>query len=210
MISITNDLKNIILDHLHLIENDEFERLYTYIIDSYPLVFVSKLSEVLLSSKINPLQRMQYVPKRFLSLSSEFTFVDIPDHIREIGESAFASTSLERIILPRDLEMLGHLCFARSKIKVLDCFKCKKNLYFGIGTFLSCVDLEYIQLPKNIQITFIERSFQNTPKLKEIIYDDTMENFKINTVFEKGWRYSSHGDIIVSCTDGWFTMGDTI
>ena len=203
MIEVTGDLKTLIEENIHLIENDEFERLYYYVSEAYPSVFIRKLSEVLLTCKINPLEHLLYVPKKFLMLSLEFTSIDIPDHIKEIGESAFSSTILERIVLPKNLEQLGHVCFAKSDIKVLDCFKCKNNLYFGPGTCLSCEKLECIYLPNKIQITFEERSFQNTPKLKEIIYNGRLEEFYINCVFKEGWRYSSHNDnVLVRCTDG--------
>lgn len=187
------------------INNNKFEAIYQDMLDSYNVTHIVTLTEILLSSDINPLKYMESVPKNYLLASREFSHVEIPDHIREIGETAFSlCKTLESIELPRDLEYLGNLCLSRSGIRKLDCFKCKKDLYFHAGVCVNCEYLEYIYLPNNIQITFDERSFQSTPKLTGIIYDGTLENFETNVIFKDYWRYGAREDdkVLVRCTDG--------
>lgn len=187
------------------INNNNFESLYQDLAANYSFDYTSKITEVFLSSGINPLTHMAQIPKNYLIQSREFSHVEIPDHIRAIGESAFSMCkTLQSIELPRDLEYLGSLCLSRSGIKKLDCFKCKNNLHFHAGICVNCEQLEYIYLPNNIQITFDDRSFQSTPKLKEIIYDGTLENFEINVVINEYWRYGAREDdkVLVRCTDG--------
>ena len=203
--SITNDIENILKNNIVMINSNKFDALYQYLLKNHYAPYISKLTEIFLSSDINPLKYMDYVPENYLINSREFSHVEIPDHIREIGKFAFSSCkALQSIELPRDLEYLGDWCLARSSIKKLDCFKCKKDLYFAAGTCLDCEQLEYIYLPNNIQITFDERSFQHTPQLKYIIYDGTLENFEINVIFKNYWRYGAREDdkVVVKCIDG--------
>ena len=198
-------IEYILKENITRINANKFDSLYQHMLDSYSASYISKLTEVLLSSDINPLEYMDYIPKNYLINSKEFSHVEIPNHIREIGESAFSMCkTLQSIELPRDLEHLGNLCLARSGIKKLDCFKCKKDLYFPSGVCINCEQLEYIYLPNNIQITFDERSFQHTPQLKCIIYDGTLENFEVNVIVKEYWRYGAREDdkVIVKCTDG--------
>ena len=172
---------NYIEDNIGFLDNDNFEAFYSNMSD-LPNSVKSKISAMLLQSDINPLQHLESVPEAFLKYADKFedfhlTDFVISDTIREIGVNYFYKAGLiGSLTLPAALENISSNAFASNHIKSLDLSRCKHSLNFPISSFISNPFLEYILLPaSDIAITFREKSFQNCPNLKHLIYPGTKD-----------------------------------
>ena len=200
---------DIIENKIHWIQDNNFELLYSYLLSSYTPKDIGGVSEILLSADINPLNYMLAVPKHFLTDSTLITSLEsihIPEGIRGIGGQAFymtENTNIKYLKLPSTIEELGHLCFSRSSLQEIDLSLLSKDISINSGTFLSCKSLQKLILPKQCYLE--ARSFQNTPKLKVIMYPGTKEEFHENIVFENEWRWGvpiTQSKVIVKFNDG--------
>lgn len=196
-------------DNVEFLDNNNFEAFYSNMTDVLDFV-KSKISSMLLQSEINPLQYLESVPEAFLKYASKFedfhlTDFVIPDNIREIRINSFYKAGLTgSLTLPAALEDISSNAFANNYIRSLDLSRCKHSLNFPVSSFIDNSFLEYILLPgSDIAVTFREKSFQNCPKLKHLIYPGTKDQFHENIIFEEKWDFGNNPflHIKVSCTD---------
>lgn len=196
-------------DNIGFLDDNNFEAFYDNMTD-IPNVVKSKISSMLLQSRINPLQHLESVPEAFLKRAHNFedfhlTDFVIPDNIREIGISSFYEAGLTgSLALPAALENINSNAFANNYINSLDLSRCKHSLNFPISSFINNSFLEYILLPaSDIEIIFREKSFQNCPKLKHLIYPGIKDQFFENILFEERWDFGNNpvAQIKVSCID---------
>lgn len=196
-------------DNIGFLDTNNFEAFYGNMAD-VPDFVISNISAMLLQSDINPLQYLESVPEAFLKYADNFedfhlTDLVIPNNIREVGVNSFYKAGLTgSLSLPEALENIDSNAFASNYIESLDLSRCKHSLNFPISSFISNRFLEYILLPMpDIAITFREKSFQNCPKLKHLIYPGTKKQFFENILFEEQWDFGNNpvAQIKVSCID---------
>lgn len=196
-------------DNIGFLDTNNFEAFYSNMTD-IPSIVKSKVSAMLLQSEINPLPHLESVPEAFLKYADNFEdlyLIDfvIPDNIREVGVNSFYKAGLTgSLTLPGALENINSTSFASNYIKSLDLSKCKHSLNFPTSSFISNRFLEYILLPiPDIAITFREKSFQNCPNLKQLIYPGTRDQFFENILLESQWDFGNNpvAQIKVSCID---------
>lgn len=195
----------------------DFKSLYSMIEESLTPQFTDFCLHVL---KVNPLEYMDYIPKKFLC-ESEIAEFTIPDSITSIGNYAFSKCkSLKSIIIPNSITSIGEYAF----------YGCSslKNITIGNGithipsrTFWYCDSLESIKIPDSV--TYINaQAFGHCTSLKSIEIPDSLTeigtlvfaNCRLVTINYNGtmkqWRGVHHwgpltdtGRLInIICTDG--------
>lgn len=142
---VRNALKQIIKASKDAIDKKDYESIYKVEQELYMGQFTPDLTMFLLSLNINPLEYMHYIPKKY-AYNLPLTEVNIPNHIKEIGESAFEGTHIENIVIPESVTVIQDNAF-------MDCdnlqavafnsnsFKFEK---FGEHIFEGCYNLSHI------------------------------------------------------------------
>lgn len=107
-----NDIvKDFIRQNINLIDQNNFEQLYTKATQRDVYANVGELTQVLISSGINPLEHMTRVPERFLSDSDVKEF-QIPDNVTRIDGAAFSGCKLlGSITIPNSVTSVGQYAF---------------------------------------------------------------------------------------------------
>lgn len=119
------NIQEFIENNIQLIDNNEYQKLYTLIHDaSVYAADISKLTHILLESGINPLEYMSTMPtyySAYLSIDS----VDIPSNIVYIEESAFEyCDKLTSVVLPQSVKTIDEFVF-------YSCSKLTRVTYLG-------------------------------------------------------------------------------
>lgn len=154
-------LYKFIIEYKDLINNNEYLRLYSYMIqiygrrarDAHMLALLTcAFTEMLLDVGVDPLKYMTKVPENYLAYSSISDYT-IPNNITHIGESAFYECeNLQSIKLPDDL------------------------IEIGASSFNGCSELEQIKLPKSVKY-IRDGAFENCG-VYNIRYLGTKDDFK--------------------------------
>ena len=116
-------------------------------------------------------ENVKKIPDNFMSFCYSLNNVEIHENVREIGESAFAETSLTEVVIPKNVTKIGALAFATTTpltvyYNAIDCNNTTRpfeenlsNIIFGedvkrIPAYLltNCVNLTQITIPQNISI----------------------------------------------------------
>ena len=110
---VDDELKEFILKHSNLINENNFTQLYNEAKKAFqtPNLLCPKLTEILLEAGINPLQYMDRIPQYYLAYS-DISFINIPDHIKYISNSAFDGChNLKKIEIPESVVSIGDDAF---------------------------------------------------------------------------------------------------
>lgn len=103
--------KRFIEEHIDLIDQNDFNEFYNQT-EGVELQFIGGITQLLLSSGIDPLINLNYIPIGYLyDVAIEKTF-NIPSHIKVIDQAAFSGTELERIIIPEGVQVIETQAFA--------------------------------------------------------------------------------------------------
>ena len=151
-----------------------------------------------------------YNMSNLLSYSGSETnkYYIVPEEVSRIGGSAFEKSMIERINLPKYLDIIEHLAF--SDCRNLKEIKISKNVtVLNSMTFMNCISLKSIDIPlsvKNIRnycfdnctsletikmpfdIEIDENSFMHCSSIKNLTLFDKRFSFSVHT--EKNIRYS--------------------
>lgn len=102
-----------------------------------------------------PYVSSQEPPREYPRVAPRPLANDLPPDISEIGENAFAmNTNLKNVLIPEGI------------------------LYLGAGAFSNCLNLESVTIPHSVR-NIGYNCFFNTPKLKEIDYLGTAQEFEM-------------------------------
>ena len=169
--------KDFVESHVDLFENQDMVTLYGMVPLKYDDYIISPgdITELCFKLKINPLEYLPDVPDNFAQRTN-LAYCVIPDHIKEIGASAFAHSAIDWIKLSNNLE-----CISR-------------------GAFMGCKNLKEILLPATIKR--IEGNvFFGTP-LTRIKYAGTCTEWQ--DVHQGHWWISpgKAADMLIECSDG--------
>ena len=108
----TQKIKNLIEQHIDLIENNDFETLFNYCTSHKDQ---GELSDILLSSGFNFLEHIDSILP-FMFMNSEIKRLVIPNNIKRIGTGAFFSCdNLTSVVIPESIEGVGIKIFSKCK-----------------------------------------------------------------------------------------------
>lgn len=216
-------LQKFIKHNIELIENNNFEKLYSLAVTD--LDRVSQLTSILYEAGIDPLQHMDHIPRYFYERYNIKQFT-IPDNIKWIERSAFLMSSLKSITIPDNVQIL-HVnvfqgCFDLKELKIDKQSSLLVNI--ASGCFEDCIYLEEVELPdslhligdsafagcdelKSVSIGSNVRSigghaFVNCPSLKQILFRGTYEQWKqIDSEFAFPQNPNGNSGIELVCSD---------
>lgn len=131
------------------------------------------LTEIFLSTDINPTLFMNKIPIYFSDGNINLKSFDIPNNIEEIEYRAFANcVNLQKIVIPDSVTTLRSSAFAGcTNLETADISDNIK--YIRQSLFLNCTNLKYVKLPKNLNYIF-EQAFQNCKNLQSIDIPDSV------------------------------------
>lgn len=154
-----------------LIKEDNWEAVYEELFKR-DRSYITQLTQLLYLSDIDPLRYMNNIPNGFAD-HLEIKSLEIPNHIRSIGESAFwVCDQIQSVNIPDSVTSIGALAFAY------------------------CNKLKDVVLPSSVADIDIS-AFRGCPSLKEITYLGSIAEWrrvKKAGAFENG--------IVVHCSDG--------
>ena len=140
-----NRLVKIIEELEEYINNRDWEYVYKYMSNKYPLS-MNELTEALLDIGIDPAAEMGMVPEGYL-LFSTISEYNIPKNVTKILQGAFQQcTHLTNMTVPEGVVLIGRYAFSR------------------------CINLETIRLPASLKAIGLE-AFSGCKKLTTIYYN---------------------------------------
>ena len=169
---LSSALRDFLVKHSDLIDNNNFEELYLEAFFNEPRIEDPELTWVLIRSNIDFLSHMTKIPHQFfegLDIKSivippsirEISYnaftdckslinVDIPNGVKDISDYAFSScTALKTIILPDSVTNIGEGIF--SNCISLESVSIGENIHIlPEGAFCGCESLSHIDIPTNI------------------------------------------------------------
>lgn len=199
------------------LENSDFNTLYKYSgWDS------GKLTQLLNTLNIDPLDYLDYVPDNFLS-STRIKSINIPNHITRIGNEAFFDcTGLTSVTIPDSVTSIGDSAF-NSCESLMSITIPNSVTSIGKSAFSGCIGLNSIIIPDSVtsigQYTFYrcdgltsitigdsvtsigKDTFWGCNSLTDIIYKSTKSNWKKIIKLDDDW-YLNSSIKTVHCTDG--------
>ena len=134
------EIKKYILDNMDLINQDtkeSWEKFYGVNVLSNDKLF-SQMNKILLDSGINPLFKLDYIPAGFFfRWEGDLDEYEIPNHIKTIQTSAFQSSGLKKIKIPKSVVEIAVYAF-------YDCYPNLKVIYEGSAEDWNDIKKEYL------------------------------------------------------------------
>lgn len=121
------------------------------------------------------------IDKNAFYYNNRLQSIIIENGITEIGELAFAGTTIESITLPSSLKAIGRSAFANAKIKSIDIPDSVELL--GDGAFKNCSLLETVRFGKGVSI-IPSSLFESCSALKAVHL-----NGNIAAIYQDAFRY---------------------
>lgn len=148
IITISRDLKAILLepDIQKALQNNDFDMIY----DTLSSNLTSQFTQLMASLNVDPLNYLEYIPDGFLANTS-LKSIDIPDHIKEIGDGAFSDCFyLEYITIPDSVTSIDNSVFYNcSNLKSITIPDKVTRIYSF--TFYNCSSLKSITISGDIR-----------------------------------------------------------
>lgn len=165
-------MKKFIEDNVGLIENNEFNRLYS-IIDE---LWVSSLTQLLYSVGIDPLPYLDVVPKEF-AYRCTLSDVYIPSNITDIYAKAFQRCKCFTVVIEEGCKNIYHSAFA------------------------GCDNLVTVSLPSTLT-TIDEVAFFGSTSLHSIKFNGTFNEWCAIYKGNSWLSRPKQEEVILECTDG--------
>ena len=186
--------------HINIIENKDFDLLYSYAVEELAFSGQSELTAALLSAGIDPLHEVDTtltveVPSFYLAYNTEVDKIEIPEGIKGLNYGAFASSHIKEIQLPSTLIRIGRSVFSGSKVRELY-LPDNVNLIED-EAFRNLQLCEKISIPRNCKWIYAY-VFQDTRCKVE--YRGTKEELMDKEWSSKAFQYSYIDEI--ECLDG--------
>lgn len=104
-------LKNFIEENIELIENGEFEVIYSDLDADFRYTLIGDFTEALIKAGIDPAKYMKEIPPHYLGGTSLRSYT-IPNNVTAIGEYAFSGyNGLTRVVIPSTVTSIGAYAF---------------------------------------------------------------------------------------------------
>ena len=154
-----------------------------------------KITKFFLDNGVNPLDYVDHlIPLMYYSL--DIKSIDIPSHIKRIGDGAFHSCDeLIEVKLPSNITHIRAYTFRFcSKLRSIEI---PENVTFlGKACFEGCSKLQYVKLPKDL-CTIEDTVFNMCRSLKKIFIPETVTSIGENVFFGT--------DTVIHCVEGSYT-----
>lgn len=222
---ISDELKEFLNEYIELVDTLDIAQLYDKAWDrvgvQLSIATIGKLTGVLYSIDINPLDYLDQIPSGFASCLN-INSITIPNNIKLINSQAFYSChDLEEVNLPESItyidsdvftfcNRLGHINIP-SKVSHIGerAFEYCRSLesisippsvkYINSQTFDNCAHLRSVAIGNGVK-RIGESAFFKCVNLKDIYYSGTKQEWN---EIEKGDSWNSRtGDYIIHCSDG--------
>lgn len=132
-----------------LLNYGSFHNLYYQAQQWLDMYDIGRLTDMLITTKFDPLKGMTYIPKYFLTGSKQDKFT-IPDYIKTINECAFEESELQSIIIPKTVKEIRKEAFANSEELIGVIFQ-DGITTIPEGCFIGCDKLSIIVFPKTLK-----------------------------------------------------------
>lgn len=167
-----SNVQELIENNIQLIDDNRFDVLYEEALKYLSIREFHVLTDILLSSGIDPLYYIDNVPPYYLAFSP-ITELTIPDNITTINGSAFAGSHLKNVDLSHtNIDTIRPSAFR-------DCERLKSFIFpskcidIGTGCLSGCGNLEKVVLSN--EFSYIPGlTFSQCHSLKEIMLPDTI------------------------------------
>lgn len=117
-------LKNFIEENIELIENGEFEVIYSDLDADFRYTLIGDFTEALIKAGIDPAKYMKEIPPHYLGGTSLRSYT-IPNNITAIGEYAFSGyNGLTEVVIPSTVTSIGAYTFRY-------CHELRSIIYLG-------------------------------------------------------------------------------
>lgn len=104
-------LKNFIEENIEMIENEEFEVIYSDLDADFRYTLIGDFTEALIKAGIDPAKYMKEIPPHYLGGTSLRSYT-IPNNITAIGEYAFSGyNGLTGVVIPSTVTSIGAYAF---------------------------------------------------------------------------------------------------
>lgn len=165
-----NNIKSFIEKNIHLINSNQFEKLYKDP-DLSPS-YRGELSDVFLTAGIDFLSFMKEIPKNCFYYSEALTELTIPENIEQIGGSAFEHSSLTSVFIPDSVMKIEDSvfgdCTRLTSITIPD-----SVTSIGDYAFYYCTSLTSVTIPNRVT-SIGERVFYNCTGLTSVTIGDSV------------------------------------
>ena len=191
------NISTFINKHKDMINNNDWEMLYAKANDKLNFSDIGKLTLILLSADINPLDYLDYIPKFYLAYTNISKF-DIPNNIKKIGEYAFSGCiSLTSIKIPDSVTSIGHRAF-HDCINLISITIGNNVTSIGSYAFNNCSKLTSIKIPNSVK-SIGDDAFYKCSHLENIYFNgyvDQWADLESKRQESYGPKYTVH------CVDG--------
>lgn len=190
-------VKHIIETRITYIENQEFDKLFKLVQETYIPKTTHDLAVVLEQAGLQPLQHMDFIPEGYY-LNSTIESYTIPSHINKISYQSFAYSDLKSIVIPGTVKIIEDSAFeACDFLEQVVVEEGVEKIY--PYSFFGCSDLNKIYLPKSI--TYIgDSALEGAPLESGVVYAGTVSEFKTIRNSDSVFRRSVVKN--VQCNDG--------
>lgn len=104
-------LKNFIEENIEMIENEEFDVIYSDLDADFRYTLIGDFTEALIKAGIDPAKYMKEIPPHYLGGTSLRSYT-IPNNITAIGEYAFSGyNGLTGVVIPSTVTSIGAYAF---------------------------------------------------------------------------------------------------
>lgn len=179
--------KEFIEENIELIEDEDFKTSYKLAFNEFMIPIsstcISEVTQLLMTAHINPLEYLDEIPDLYAIDNIQITTLDIPSHIKQIGQGAFCGCiNLFSINIPEGIKELPYRVFAR------------------------CEKLESITIPNSVT-SILYDAFGDCKNLKNISFNGTIEEWN-KVRIEKGISspFVNVPAKMINCKDGFTNL----
>ena len=159
---------------------------------------IPRISKLLYSIGIDPLDYMDEVPEDFIAGCDEIQSFTIPNHIKRIGSDAFLGCDeLTNITIPNSVISIDHGAFYACD-KLMTVTIGDNVTYIGSYAFYECGNLKSVTIPNSV-IHIHYDAFVGCRRLKSINYLGTMSDWNKIKINDKAFSKALKE---IKCKDG--------
>ena len=159
---------------------------------------IPRISKLLYSIGIDPLDYMDEVPEDFILGCDEIQSFTIPNHIKRIGSDAFLGCNgLTNITIPNSVTGIDDGAFY-SCDKLMTVTIGNNVTYVGSYAFYECGNLKSVTIPNSV-IQIYSNAFVGCRRLKSINYLGTMSDWNKIKISDKAFSKALKE---IKCKDG--------
>ena len=173
-------IREFVEKYIDLIEDDDFDALYTLAAHYNPVINICSLTDLLDELGIETLPYLTVIPNGYLRHSrNSHKYIKIPAHVTAIEGNAFSGIDVEEVIFEEGCEVIFN------------------------NVFSMCPELKSVHFPKSLR-KIASRVFNGCTNLDKIHYAGTVEDWK-SIHLGRMWFTANpqyYRDLQIICSDG--------